>query len=65
MKGRVVLPGIRGEQCHLAKLTVEKVIEMRKQRAQGASYDELAVIFSVSKTSAHKACTGSTWAHVV
>lgn len=56
----------RGERQHLAKLTEEKVREMRsRHESGGTSHKKLAREFNISTASAHKAITRKTWAHII
>src|SRR3990172_6732436 len=50
-----------GETHHLAKLTYEKVGQLRVLRAQGYSYAALGRLFGVSPTCASAAARGKTW----
>jgi hypothetical protein len=55
----------RGERCHTAKLTAEKVLEMRRVRREtGRPYADIAIEFGVSKRAALLAIQGITWKHV-
>ena len=55
----------RGERQWKARLTEERVREMRRLYAAGGiTYEQLARRFNVSPASAHKAVVGQTWAHV-
>jgi hypothetical protein len=49
---------------HKAKLDDDKVIEAKKMRAAGSTYDELASFFGVTRTAIRYACTGITWKHL-
>ena len=48
----------------MRKLTDEKVMDMRKKRAAGASVTQLANEFNVSRMTAHRAATGRSWSHI-
>lgn len=52
----------RGERNGHAKLTREKVAELRALRAAGASYKAISVRFGVSRETARSAAIGATWA---
>ena len=56
--------GAIGEGNPRAKLTAEKVRELRDRRAQGATYRQLAAEFGISDVSAWAAVNGKTWRHV-
>lgn len=53
-----------GSRHQNAKLDEAKVVEMRKRRAQGATFKELAGEFGVSPSNCHAAVTGRQWPHV-
>jgi hypothetical protein len=53
-----------GESHPMRKLTDEKVMDMRKKRAAGASVTQLANEFNVSRMTAHRAATGRSWSHI-
>lgn len=67
-KGRAVHLGPlvprRGEQQPRAKLTDAAVVEIRRLRAAGATYRELAADFHVSQTLIAKVARGELWRHV-
>lgn len=54
----------RGEDAGLAKLTNEKVIEIRKRRAAGEETKKLGLEFGVMDTNISQICRGTTWKHV-
>jgi hypothetical protein len=56
--------GVVGEGNPRAKLTAEKVRQLRARRADGLTYRQLAVEFGISDVSAHAAVNRRTWAHV-
>jgi hypothetical protein len=56
--------GAVGEGHPKAKLTAEKVRQLRARRAEGLTYQQLAAEFGISDVSAHRAASGRTWAHV-
>ncbi|EPT8324471.1 HNH endonuclease [Providencia rettgeri] len=58
------LPNKIGEEKINAKLTDEKVIEMRKLRLSGMTFGSIASIYNVSKNTCINAIKGKTWAHV-
>lgn len=53
-----------GESNPRAKLTDEKVRQLRARRADGWTYRQLAAEFGISDVSAWAAVNGTTWAHV-
>lgn len=57
-------PHAEGEKNWAAKLTAEKVKEMRKLKEAGMGFRRIANRFSIHKTTARDACRGKTWAHV-
>ena len=55
----------RGEDHHGARLTVKKVLEIRKMYASGDySYHALATIFKVATTNIRRIVKRETWKHV-
>ena len=56
--------GAIGEGNPRAKLTDEKVRELRERRAEGATYQQLAFEFGISDVSACAAVNRKTWTHV-
>ncbi|MFE7624277.1 HNH endonuclease [Streptomyces sp. NPDC057509] len=54
----------RGERFWSARLTSDKVRELRRRYAAGESAQSMAVEFGVSRHSAWKAATGRSWQHV-
>ena len=56
--------GAVGEGNPRAKLTAEKVRQLRTRRADGLTYQQLAGEFGISDVSAHAAVNRRTWAHV-
>lgn len=56
--------GAIGEGNPRAKLTAEKVRQLRARRADGRTYRQLAEEFGISDVSAHAAVNRKTWAHV-
>jgi hypothetical protein len=47
-----------------AKMTEEKVIELRRRAADGEHYAELAVAFSIAASTANAIILGNSWKHV-
>ena len=56
--------GAIGEGSPKAKLTAEKVRQLRARRAAGLTYQQLADEFGISDVSAYAAVNRRTWAHV-
>jgi hypothetical protein len=56
--------GAVGEGHPRAKLTAEKVTQLRARRAQGLTYRQLAADFGISDVSAWAAVNGTTWRHI-
>jgi hypothetical protein len=56
--------GVKGEARKNAKLTKEKVNEIRKLAAQGSGYDELAEIYSVHPKTIESVVKRINWKHV-
>jgi hypothetical protein len=56
--------GAAGEGHPRAKLTDDKVRQLRARRADGVTYRQLAAEFGISDVSAWAAVNGRTWAHV-
>ncbi len=54
----------RGEKNGTAVLTASKVVQMRRDRKAGMTYEELSRKYHVAKMTAHKVITGKTWRHV-
>lgn len=54
----------RGERHGMSKLSIEKVIAMRRMRGGGCSYVEIGRCFGVTPTNVQMVCTGKTWRHV-
>ena len=71
-KGRVVFPlpqcpperRARGERAHKAKLTADKVVEIRKQSALGRLHKDIAADFGVSDANIAYIVMRKTWKHV-
>lgn len=47
-----------------AKLSDEKVVEMRRKSAEGSSYTKLAAEYEVTVPTAYRAVVGKLWGHV-
>lgn len=56
--------GAVGEGNPRAKLTSDKVRQLRARRSDGLTYRQLAAEFGISDVSAHAAVNRRTWAHV-
>lgn len=54
----------RGERSGTAKLTEGDVLDMRKLRESGWTYQELADWFGVTISTAHRNVNGVRWAHI-
>ena len=54
----------RGEKNHKAKLTEDAVREIRKMRADGQRFAEIAAVFGVHVVTAQQAASGHRWRHV-
>lgn len=54
----------KGEDHGCALLTEEQVIEMRKIRKTGETYEKIAERYGVDKCTIALACTGKTWSHL-
>jgi hypothetical protein len=54
----------RGSRQGLAKLTEDKVVELRRRAAGGEKLADLAIEFGVNKSTVSAAVSGQTWAHV-
>jgi len=53
-----------GERHHAARLTEEKVLEMRARRTAGALLSELCVDYGISMAAASTICRGKAWRRV-
>lgn len=62
-RGRVGKPP-RGVDQHLARLTEDKVREIRQRAAEGETQDALAAAFGVGQTTISKVVRRETWRHV-
>lgn len=54
----------RGERSGMAKLTQEKVIEMRRLREGGAKLRELAIRYNVTESAISYICNRKVWADI-
>jgi hypothetical protein len=54
----------RGTKAYQAKLTEDKVRELKRLRAQGWKYKDLAAYAGVNRITVHDAITGRSWKHV-
>jgi hypothetical protein len=54
----------KGEKTPFSKLTESDVIEMRRLRASGMKYDDIAVKFPVNKSVVCAICLRKSWKHV-
>ena len=54
----------RGAAHHGAKMTADKVRQVRAFHMAGQSYSTIARAFDISITTVFKICTGKTWRHV-
>lgn len=57
-------PKVRGAANGRAKMTAEQVLELRKLRAAGATYRELAARYGVAYSTARAASVGRRWTHL-
>lgn len=55
----------RGESSGVAKLSAAQVIEMRKLRRDGNTFEFIGKAFGVTKTNARFVCAGRTWRHLL
>ena len=55
----------RGVDASLAKLTDEKVADIRAQAALGRTFAAIAVDYGVNRATVANAATGRTWSHVL
>ena len=51
----------RGERCGATRHTRETVLNVRAARKTGETYKSIAARFGVSRSQAHRFCTGGTW----
>ena len=54
----------KGEMHHKAKLTADKVRQIRQLHEQGVSYSRLVQQFGISKTNIADICHRRTWQHI-
>jgi len=55
---------LRGDVHKQAKLTSEKVVQIRQRRTGGESLGSLSRAFGVSSRTIKRVCSGETWAHI-
>lgn len=55
---------LTGENSHFAKMTEEKVRQIRKLKASGTSTAELVVLYNISETQVCRIVKGTSWRHV-
>lgn len=55
---------VRGERHTSAKLTERTVFRMRQLRKRGATFQQMADDFGVTKQAARRAIIGETWSHL-
>lgn len=60
-KGRLKLPGLRGERHPNSKLDERCIAEMRRRRAAGESCDSIATSFAVDRTNVWLIVSGRAW----
>lgn len=53
-----------GERHPGAKLTDSMVVALRRRRAEGASFTTLSNEFGITRMTAHRAATGTSWSHI-
>jgi len=63
-KGRAGGPGLPGERNPNAKLTADKVRELRRLRSEGWTYRRLATRYGMTRSPITNAAKGETWAHI-
>jgi hypothetical protein len=54
----------RGERQHLSKMTIEKVLKLRRLWGAGATDRDLAKIFSLSESAVRAIALRETWTHI-
>lgn len=54
----------RGERQHLARLTAAAALDIRERRANGATYEALAIAHQITPTAIMHVAMGRTWKHV-
>lgn len=63
--GTKVNPPIHeGEECHLSKLTTDKVKKIRELASQGNQKSYIAKLFGVTQTNIHDIINMKTWKHI-
>jgi HNH endonuclease len=55
----------KGERSRTAKLTKDKVIEMKRLRKKGMYYEDIAKLYGVSSSTAQYAIKGQTWTDLI
>ncbi len=63
-KGRQKLPGLKGEKSPNARLTTEKVLQIRALCGQGISQSEIAERFAIGQQSVSRIKLKKEWSHV-
>lgn len=63
-KGRTVRGDLRGERNGRAKLTADDVVEMRRLRSRGRSFNQIGRAYGIAKQVARRAVIGLSWGHV-
>lgn len=58
-------PPHRGETTPFAKLTENDVIQIRRMRAEGRTYKEIAAHFNTKPANVWHICSGHTWKHLL
>lgn len=53
-----------GERHPMAKLSEKEVLALRSRRNEGLSFTELSNEFGVTRMTAHRAATGTSWSHI-
>lgn len=53
-----------GERHPMAKLSEKQVLALRSRRNEGASFTDLSNEFGVTRMTAHRAATGTSWSHI-
>ena len=55
---------VRGERVNTARLTAEKVVDVRRLALAGHTYTAIAKIYGVSRVAISKVARGINWAHI-
>jgi hypothetical protein len=58
-------PDVQGENHPLAKLTAQKIKDIRKERVEGCTYRALAIKYGVDSALIGRIVKGRAWCHVV